>query len=170
MKKLLTAVSVVVVLAGGYWYFTTQTANAPGSDAQNGAPAENTGTENVVADSGTIVADLDVSLNTGTGSEAVTVTLAAAGFSPSSVAVKKGQMVTWTNESSYAMWVATGQHPTHTVYGGTSREQHCPDADGNDFDQCAAGKTYSFTFNKAGTWKYHNHSNSAQFGTVVVTE
>ena len=68
------------------------------------------------------------------------------------------------------MWVASAQHPTHTAYAGTSLSQHCDDATDTSFDQCKSGSSYSFTFNKAGTWAYHNHSNSSHFGRVLVVE
>ena len=98
-----------------------------------------------------------------------TVVLSAGGFSPSTVTIAKGEKVTWTS-SEGNMWVASAGHPTHTVYDGTSEADHCaPNYAGPiPFDQCASGTSYSFTFDKVGTWKYHNHANSAQFGTVIV--
>lgn len=98
-----------------------------------------------------------------------TVTYSASGFSPSEVTIKKGGTVTWTNSSGGQMWIASAQHPSHVVYAGTSREEHCPDATGAAFDQCA-GSTgdYSFTFQKVGTWNYHDHLNAQKFGKVVV--
>ena len=40
------------------------------------------------------------------------------------------------------------------------------------FDACESvgpGESYSFTFTKADTWKYHDHVHATMFGTVVVT-
>jgi hypothetical protein len=66
------------------------------------------------------------------------------------------------------MWVASNPHPAHTGYDGTSRQQHCPNTANTAFDECAPGSTYSFTFNKVGTWGYHNHMNPGSQGTVIV--
>jgi len=48
-------------------------------------------------------------------------------------------------------------------------QEHCGTGT-TSFDQCANGGSYSFTFTKAGTWRYHNHSNASHFGTVIVEE
>ena len=69
------------------------------------------------------------------------------------------------------MWVASAQHPSHTVYAGTARQEHCPDTADTAFDQCAGESSgYSFTFEKVGTWNYHDHLNATVFGKVIVTE
>ncbi|MCC2630587.1 MAG: Plastocyanin [Candidatus Paceibacter sp.] len=87
----------------------------------------------------------------------VTVTLTNAGYSPQSVTLNVGDSINFVNESDGKMWTASGPHPVHTDYPG--------------FDEKSAadnGGSYSFTFTKVGTWKYHNHLNPAQFGTVTV--
>ena len=69
------------------------------------------------------------------------------------------------------MWTASGVHPTHTAYSGTSLSQHCPDTAEVAFDQCkgeASGVSWTFTFTKTGIWGYHNHSRSSDMGTVIV--
>jgi len=88
------------------------------------------------------------------------VSITAGGtFSPAVITVKKGTTVTWTNTGSAQVWIASNPHPTHTDYPG--------------FDSKAAigtGESYSFTFNKVGSWGYHNHLNPTVMGTVIVTE
>lgn len=94
------------------------------------------------------------------------------GFSPASVTIPLGSYVVFVNQSSKNMWVASAMHPTHTAYSGTSLTQHCPDTTSTAFDECkgdAPGSSYSFKFNKAGEWKYHDHIDATKFGTVVVT-
>ena len=84
-----------------------------------------------------------------------------AGFSPANLTVKVGDTVTFKNQSSADMWVASAMHPTHSVYNGTTLQQHCPDPENNDFDQCqsgGAGTSWSFTFTKAGSFGYHGLS------------
>lgn len=92
-------------------------------------------------------------------SERTVITYTDTGFAPSPVTVKKGATVTFVNESSRGMWVASAMHPTHQLLPG--------------FDQLkTVGKsgTYEYVFTKVGTWKYHNHVNPADTGSVAVTE
>lgn len=106
--------------------------------------------------------------------DAVTVvTLTDAGFTPSTVTVAVGDTVRFVNDSSRGMWVGADEHPTHTEYDGTSTREHCVNgtAVGGTFDQCAAtarGSSYEFTFTKAGTFGYHNHTGASSVGTVIV--
>lgn len=113
--------------------------------------------------------------NTSTGGTAsapmnATVTYSANGYSPSSVTIKKGGTVTWVDQDTGKMWTATASHPTHTVYSGTTLQEHCDDTTDTSFDQCKNGSQYSFTFTKTGTWRYHNHSQASHFGSVIVVE
>ena len=89
----------------------------------------------------------------------VTVTASSEGFSPASVTVKKGEAVVFANESDAEVWVASAFHQTHDVY---------PEFD--ELEGMSKGESWSFTFDKVGAWKYHNHLNPTQFGEVVVTE
>jgi hypothetical protein len=79
--------------------------------------------------------------------------------------------VKWVSTSA-DMWVASAPHPAHTGYDGTSRTTHCaPGYSGAaPLDECMASASYSFTFDKVGTWPYHDHNNASAFGKVVVTE
>lgn len=99
------------------------------------------------------------------------VTYTDAGYSPSALTVKKGEVVTFKNQSSRSMWPASAIHPTHMVYSGTSLSAHCPDKAENAFDACKgflSGESWSFKFDKTGTWKYHDHLNPGSIGTIVV--
>src|SRR3989338_2640179 len=99
-----------------------------------------------------------------------TVTYDGTSFSPKAVTIKKGGTVAWNNESTGEMWVASAQHPNHTIYSGTSRAAHCPDTWRTGFDRCGGGNNYTFTFDKVGTWNYHDHLNATAFGSVTVVE
>lgn len=93
------------------------------------------------------------------------------GYAPKELTIKAGETVTWQNESSHGMWTASALHPTHVIYSGTSLEEHCPDVKNTSFDECKSdqrGQSWSFTFDKKGTWRYHNHVQSSDFGTVIV--
>ena len=157
-KTIGVIVIVIVVVIGGWYLLRANPAAAPtGGEATNQMPVPGSETdEMVVEDSAT----------------SVTVRYGDTGFSPASVTIPMGGTVTFVNESSSKMWVASAMHPDHTAYSGTSLSQHCPDTTKTAFDQCASGErgaTYSFTFTKTGTWKYHNHVDATKFGSVVVT-
>lgn len=149
-------VVAAIVLAIGVYFFTTQNAAAPETteEPMTQTPTDGTGAEPD--------ASVSVSLNT--------IRLTDTGFSPATLTVKKGTTVTFINQTSDTMWIGADEHPTHTEYDGTARSEHCPNTSGTAFDQCGVGNTYSFTFNKVGTWEYHNHTDASQHGTVVVTE
>ncbi|OGY91474.1 MAG: hypothetical protein A3B31_00565 [Candidatus Komeilibacteria bacterium RIFCSPLOWO2_01_FULL_53_11] len=153
MNRNVIGIIAVIVVIGGGWYMLRGAPTAapilPVTETPAGTGATTT---------------------TATG---VTVAYTNQGFSPTSVTVPLGTAVTFINQSSGNMWVASAAHPTHTVYSGTSLNQHCPDTTNSTFDECVAvtsGNSYSFTFNKVGDWKYHNHANASQTGTVIVTD
>jgi amicyanin len=83
-----------------------------------------------------------------------TVMLSNYMFSPGAITVKAGATVTWTNMDAV----------THTVTSDDSS------AVSFKSDSLADGKSYSFTFAKAGTYTYHCTPHPYMHGTVVVTE
>ncbi|MEX0934880.1 MAG: cupredoxin domain-containing protein [Candidatus Paceibacterota bacterium] len=76
------------------------------------------------------------------------------GFEPAEITIEAGQTVTWIDDSSGRMWVASAVHPTHE--------------DLPEFDQLGQRNTYSFTFEEEGEWNFHNHLSSEHTGTVIV--
>ena len=103
--------------------------------------------------------------------KAVRIMYTENGFEPKEVTVKQGQTVTFLQGTVDAeMWVASDDHPEHAGYAGTPMKEHCPDASGLRFDQCAKGVSYSFTFQKTGTWGYHNHEHPEAKGVITVTQ
>lgn len=73
-------------------------------------------------------------------------------FTPAHISVKIGTKVTWTNEDSIQ----------HNVVGDSFK-----DLNGPLLDQ---GKTFSYTFKKAGDYPYHCNPHPYMKGTVTVTE
>jgi amicyanin len=73
-------------------------------------------------------------------------------FSPASIKVKVGDTVTWTNHDSIG----------HTVTADS------PSSDAPASDTLVKGKSYSFTFTKAGTYTYHCEPHPYMKGTVTV--
>ncbi|OGG60361.1 hypothetical protein A3C89_03855 [Candidatus Kaiserbacteria bacterium RIFCSPHIGHO2_02_FULL_50_50] len=102
-----------------------------------------------------------------------TVLYTAEGFSPKELSVKAGDTVVWRNMSTTDMWPATAMHPTHTVYPGSAITK-CGGSEASQiFDACgpvAAAGEYTFVFSEVGSWKYHNHLNVRDGGTIAVTE
>lgn len=153
-------VLAVVVFGGWYYYSSSQAAMVAAPEDQQ---AIDTGVSSAMPAPGAPAGTVEMEVKTG-----ATVTYSAAGFAPASVTIKKGETVTFVDEGTGKMWVASAMHPDHKAYSGTSLSAHCPDTDGTAFDQCATGGSYTFAFDKAGTWKYHNHVSSTHFGTIIV--
>jgi plastocyanin len=80
-------------------------------------------------------------------------------FIPESVTIEVGQAVRWVNKDSETMWPASDVHPTHQEYPGFDVGRPIP-----------FGSSYSFTFSRLGTWRYHNHMNPEATGMVVVVD
>lgn len=150
-------VVAVIVIAGAAWFFLQPTAT-------NNIQVNTNETAGTTTESTTTATTTPATNNT------VTVLYGTNGFTPSTVTIHQGDTVTFVNNGSDQMWVASAPHPTHTGYDGTTESVHCAGGytGALPFDQCAAGKNFSFTFTKVGTWAYHNHFNTSAFGKVVV--
>ena len=87
------------------------------------------------------------------------VKMTKSGFDPENVSVKAGESVTWVNEDTEPHWPASNDHPNHTVYPGFDAKK-----------PIQAGESYTFVFEKVGSWGFHDHLNSRKTGTVTVSE
>ncbi len=157
--KILSIVGVVLVIVGGWLLLSVTPAQAPSSETplSNQMPVVGSTTPEMIVED---------------APQSITIEYTDQGFTPSSITVTTGARVMFINKSSKDMWPASAMHPSHSVYSGTTLSQHCPDTAGTAFDACTptpSGNSYSFTFNKAGTWKYHDHIDASKFGTVIVT-
>lgn len=92
-----------------------------------------------------------------------TITYTAAGFEPRDIQVAKGTQVNFLNRTQLPLWVASDPHPEHTDY---------PELDAGVIagEHVQPGRDFGFKFDKAGTWKYHNHSAPEHSATITVTE
>ncbi|HLD70766.1 MAG TPA: hypothetical protein VI937_02700 [Negativicutes bacterium] len=162
-------VIVAVIVVGGGWWLLQNNAEAPTiTPTAENVPGQTGGTQN--NPNFTNGGGVNVGLETSTP-KTHTVTYTNSGYSPSALTVKKGDTVTFKNQSSGELWTGSAMHPTHMAYSGTTLQQHCPDPENNDFDQCkaeGAGASWSFTFTKTGSFGYHNHVNTTHFGKVTV--
>ena len=85
------------------------------------------------------------------------VSITKNGFVPATIQIKKGSQVTWTNNDTSPHQVITDPHPSHTNLKGL------------DSDPLAAGESFTFTFEKTGTYGYHDEMNPLIIkGTVIV--
>jgi len=73
-------------------------------------------------------------------------------FTPPQISVQKGGTVTWTNNDSIA----------HTVIDDLSN------VGGPASGNIEPGSTYSFTFDKTGSFQYHCSIHPSMRGTIVV--
>ena len=78
-------------------------------------------------------------------------------FYPGSITIEQGEEVVFKNVDSQDHWLASNIHPTHQVY---------PEFD--PLRPIKPGESWSFTFTKAGEWKYHDHLNPHILGTIIV--
>lgn len=81
-----------------------------------------------------------------------TVTITSGGFSPSTIVIKKGSDVMWTNEDTQARAIVGDQE----ALGLKTPEP------------LGQGESYSFVFDDAGTYTYHDPTKPALKATVVV--
>jgi plastocyanin len=154
--KIFGIIVLIIAIAGGWYLLSATPAKAPTTTDQNPVTTTTTST---------------TTTTTTSVSSGVTVVYTNQGFSPKNVIVPLGTIVTFVNQSSDEMWIASDPHPTHQGYDGTTKSQHCVAGYNGPvpFDECSAGTAYSFTFLKAGTWGYHNHGAAGNKGTITVT-
>lgn len=156
-KILWIAIVAILIVAGAWYALSANKASAPSGMALEQAA---TGTQSAT-------------VTLGDAPAAATVTLTDAGFSPASVTVNAGDTVRFVNQSSGGMWIGSDEHPTHTEYDGTTTREHCAAGANTNgtFDECTAaakGATWDYTFEKSGSFGYHNHVGASKTGTVIV--
>lgn len=85
------------------------------------------------------------------------VTLHESGFVPQTITIRKGDSVTFASTLSGPFWPASDLHPTHGIY---------PEFDPQE--PVEAGNNWQFTFNKKGSFKYHDHLHPLYRAAVIV--
>lgn len=155
MNKMIVSVVVVALIAVGAYFLLSGVLRAPTTVYQ--APSQQQAAQPTIPEP---LAPEQAPV----AGESV-VTYGDSGFSPSILTIKNGDNVRFENESSKTMWTASGKHPTHKVYPTTGG------CIGSTFDACKGtqpGDSWSFKFDVAGNWKYHNHVNPGDTGTIIV--
>lgn len=148
-KNIIIGIVVVILLAGGvYWFVQSQ------NSASVVLPNDSTNTPSVTPVTPSSPAVNPSPTPTPTPNPAPVIRNVAIqnfAFSPTSITIKKGDTVVWTNKDSV----------THNVIGSSG---------GPSSSSIGAGETYSFTFNNVGTFSYHCSIHPSMVGTVVVTQ
>lgn len=136
---------LVVGLGLLVWALRSRQANAPASSTTNSTQSSN---------------QEEPSTDAKTDSEAETATIVFTndGFTPNTLTVKAGTVVTVKNESSNKVQFSSDDHPTH-------RED--PEI---NMKTLAPGESGTFTPTKIGTQGFHDHIDDSKVGTLIVTE
>lgn len=86
------------------------------------------------------------------------VSITSSGFIPATISIKAGQAIVWTNSDTKTHEVASDPYPNDNALAGFVDKQPLNQTE-----------TYSFIFDKAGTYTYHDTLNPYKFhGTVIV--
>jgi len=142
MKKAVIAIAIVLVVVIGGWVIYNNNKSSSNTPSTGSSTSNNT---NSSANDSSSSSDQTASM---TGA----ITMKNMAFTPSQITVAKGGTVTWTNNDD----------ATHTVTDDLS------DVGGPASGDIKPGETYSFTFNKTGSFQYHCTIHTSMRGTIVV--
>lgn len=92
---------------------------------------------------------------------AATVSATDAGFDPKTVTVNAGEAITWVNNSSRAIQIASDPHPTHSDNPQVTGGQFTVEVKVGESKTVGAGT-------KIGSWGIHDHLKPSAKATVVV--
>jgi len=85
-----------------------------------------------------------------------TVTLSASGFNPTTLTVKKGTIIIWTNKSGVDGSVNSDDYPTNLLYPKLN------------LGRFSDGSSMTVLLEKSGKYTYHNELNLNQKGIIIV--
>ncbi len=89
----------------------------------------------------------------------VDIVLTSKGFVPDEVSIKRFGTVTFSTSESRPFWPASNVHPNHGIYAAFDPKQ-----------PIVSGKNWSFIFDRAGDFGYHDHLRPYFTGTIHVVE
>ncbi len=136
IKLILFGVVILVVLIAGVLLFSNKSTTT--NNNQNATPTQAASQQGAIE------------------STEVNVNIMQNGYEPSTVTIKAGTKVVWTNKSGATANVSSDIHPTHLLW---------PFLNLGSF---ADGEMVSVVFDESGTYTYHDHLNPSRKGTVVV--
>jgi plastocyanin len=147
-SKLVVGIVLLVVGAGLLiWALTGKKADAPASSTDT---SQSTNAEDS--------ADTSSEAASNTEASTATITFTNDGFTPETLTVKTGTVVTVKNESSDPVQFSSDNHPTH-------RED--PEI---NMKTLAPGESGTFTAKTVGKHGFHDHMDDSKTGVLVVTE
>ena len=79
-------------------------------------------------------------------------------YTPSEITIKQYQKVTFINQSDTDIWPASNIHPTHQIYPQFDPQK-----------PVKPNQSWSFTFDRVGTLRFHDHL-SPQITGIITTE
>ena len=174
MKWISILLAVIIIVGGGWLLFGPESADSPAVEEVQSADdviqSDTTTDVQTTGDRTSMSVDEEPM---GDPSLHALVSYTNNGFEPTTITIRKGETVRFVNQAGSGMWVGSDNHPTHTLYDGTSTNEHCGDINTTSFDTCRAlmaGEFWEFTFDKVGEWGYHNHIRARDTGTVIVEE
>lgn len=139
-NTLVAAVAVILLILVG-WYVVKPKSTTPPETVQ---PSQTPTTSPSSASEGAMMKEVTI------------VKITSVGFSPQTITIKAGDKVTWTNGDSANHTVNSSPHPIHT------------DNPFLNLGLIKPGESKSVTFEKSGTYKYHDHLNPSLTGSVTV--
>ncbi len=95
----------------------------------------------------------------GFAKKGTTISMTETGFEPSEVSVSAFSTITFRNDDIVPRWPASNLHPTHEEY-----------AEFDPLKEIGPGESWTFTPQKSGVWKFHDHLNPHMRGTLTVKE
>jgi len=150
-SNVLIVVIIIIVIVLGIWYFISSSAQT--APTQQNA-AENNGQNNQNAVTPPVPSEGTPTPTTGTPAPAtpasVSVSIQSFAFGPSTLNIKKGTKVTWTNNDSVP-------HTVTSDSGSLLNSGTIP-----------PGGSFSFTFTNTGSTGYHCTVHPMMKGSVVV--
>jgi plastocyanin len=92
-----------------------------------------------------------------TASTNTTISMLNNTYTPLNITITTGTTIVFRNDSSKDRWPASDSHPSHTIYPAFDSLQ-----------AIAPGASWSFTFQEAGQWGYHDHLQPGITGYITV--
>lgn len=90
---------------------------------------------------------------------AAQVGIQATGFTPATIKIKKGQAVTWINQDTKPHQIESDPYPTAAALPGFKAEV-----------PSQKGESYGYTFDKSGTFTYHDRLDPMKLKGIVIVE
>lgn len=78
-------------------------------------------------------------------------------FIPNKLEINQGDEIVFVNKGTKSRWPASNIHPTHDIY---------PQFDPKK--EILPGESWTFQFNQAGTWRFHDHIYASLTGEIAV--